>query len=78
MVSNYSVRQLDDKTLTANDAETITRWIQHFTLLFNQPGEVGLDIDEFLPTHNGACNVGLAVDDTLGDTVGMKVGTVVG
>ncbi len=78
LLDGQQVQQLDDKTLFANDAETLTRWIQHFALLFNQPGEVGLDIDEFLPTHNGACNVGLAVDDTPGDTVGMKVGTVVG
>ncbi len=42
---------MDNKTLTTNNAETTARWIQHFTLLFNQPGEVGLDIDEFLPTQ---------------------------
>ena len=49
LLHGQQVRQLDNKTLTANDTETITRWTQHFTLLFNQPGEVGLDIDEFLP-----------------------------
>eukprot|EP01036_Dinobryon_divergens_P035907 gene35907-46617_t len=38
-----------DKTKTSTKVEVEERWIEHFTSLFNQPGEVDADIDKYLP-----------------------------
>ena len=49
LLTGQQVRQLDNKTLTTSEEETVARWIQHFTLLFNQPGEIGPEIESKIP-----------------------------
>jgi exonuclease III len=51
LLSGQQVRLSDNKTLTKTEDETIARWLQHFTMLFNQPGEVAPDIDAQLPVQ---------------------------
>ena len=50
LLTGQQVRQLDNKTLTTSEEETVARWIQHFTMLFNQPGEIGPEIESKMQT----------------------------
>ena len=42
------LRKLDG-TLTNTDEETLHRFAEHFQELFNQPGESGAEVDQYLP-----------------------------
>ena len=46
------------KTLTRNAEEITARWVQHFTMLFNQPGEVGPEIEANLPQQRVSIRTG--------------------
>ena len=56
LLLGQQIRLLDKKTLTNNTEEITARWVQHFTMLFNQPGDVGPEIEANLPQHNNNNN----------------------
>ena len=49
LLLGQQIRLLDKKTLTNNTEEITASWVQHFTMLFNQPGDVRPEIEANLP-----------------------------
>ena len=54
------MKTADGKTKTTTPGELVERWLQHFTALFNQPGEVDANIDVYLPAQR-EINTGIKV-----------------
>ena len=50
-LSGKHMKQKEGNERTRTQGELTARWIEHFTDLFNQPGEVGNNIDKCLPAQ---------------------------
>jgi hypothetical protein len=50
-LNGQHMKQKEGNERTRTQVELAARWVEHFTELFNQPGEVGSDIEKFLPAQ---------------------------